>query len=245
MALMGIQDFNRSGLTMENKKAWYTGQRASKIPRGLVKVVGEDCLSLDLSYNELTSLSALINYNHLQELILDNNDLHDLKTLPHMPNLHTLSLNNNKIDDIDLAIDRIKECCPSVMYLSLLGNPGYPDQLTDPMDNDEADYNRYRLYVIHILPGSLRFLDSRPVTSIEKRDALTRGKFLRTIKFSTQTTTNTPGDLEFDDLVDLNCSPLPKANRSPLDHKAAFGKCRYRYSGKNSEGNRYIMNNDL
>lgn len=25
----------------------------------------------------------------------------------------------------------------------------------------------------------------------------------------------------------------------------AFGKCRYRYSGKNSEGNRFILNNDL
>ncbi|XP_063995724.1 leucine-rich melanocyte differentiation-associated protein-like [Diachasmimorpha longicaudata] len=248
MALVGQQDFNRSALTIENKKAWYTGQRASKVPQGLVKIVGEDCLSLDLSYNELTSLSALKEYIHLQELILDNNDLHDLKTLPYMPNLTTLSLNNNKIDDIDMAVDKIKECCPNVIFLSLLGNPGYPDQLTDPMTNDEADYNRYRLYVIHILPGSLRFLDSRPVTNAEKRDAQTRGKFLRTVRFSTQTASNNHDELGFDEIdsiTDLNCSPLPKTNRSPLDHKAAFGKCRYRYSGKNSEGNRYILNNDL
>lgn len=78
-------------------QAWYTGQRAERIPSGLVRVVGNDCVSLDLSYNELTSVSSARDYVHLRELILDNNKLRDLKTLPFMPSLTTLSLNNNKV----------------------------------------------------------------------------------------------------------------------------------------------------
>lgn len=60
-------------------------------------VVGEDCTSLDLSYNELTSITAVKHFQRLQELILDNNKLRDLKTLPRIPTLTTLSLNNNKV----------------------------------------------------------------------------------------------------------------------------------------------------
>ncbi|CAD1471767.1 unnamed protein product, partial [Heterotrigona itama] len=77
--------------------AWYTGQRAEKIPEGLVGVVGNDCMGLDLSYNELTSISVVKHFRSLQELILDNNKLRDLKTLPCIPTLTTLSLNNNKV----------------------------------------------------------------------------------------------------------------------------------------------------
>lgn len=78
-------------------QAWYTGQRAEKIPEGLVGVVGNDCMGLDLSYNELTSISAVKYFPSLQELILDNNKLRDLRTLPCIPTLTTLSLNNNKV----------------------------------------------------------------------------------------------------------------------------------------------------
>ena len=76
---------------------WYTGQRAEKIPSGLVGVVGSECMTLDLSYNELKSISAVKDFRRLEELILDNNKLKNLKTLPPMPQLTTLSLNNNKV----------------------------------------------------------------------------------------------------------------------------------------------------
>ncbi|KAF7987718.1 hypothetical protein HCN44_003581 [Aphidius gifuensis] len=249
MAIIVERDFNRSALTVKNKHAWYTGQQAQKIPQGLVGVVGYDCVSLDLSYNELTSVSALKDYQYLEELILDNNNLRDLRTLPLMPKLKTLSINNNKVKDIDVTLERIKECCPNVTYLSLLGNPGYPDQLTDPMNNDEADYNRYRLYAIFVLPNTLRFLDFRSISKQEFYHANTRGKFLRTVKLATSSLSNKPNDMmSFDDIdgiIDVNYSPLPTSNRNLHDHKGAYGKCRYRYSGKNSEGNRFILNNDL
>ncbi|XP_034949981.1 leucine-rich melanocyte differentiation-associated protein-like [Chelonus insularis] len=248
MARNGQQDFNRSALIIMNKRVCYTGQRISRIPAGLVKIVGANCVTLDLSYNQLTSISALKDYGNLQELILDNNKLRDLKTLPYVPALTTISLNNNELSDIDAALEKIKNCCPNIKYVSLLGNPGYPDQLTDPVNNDEADYDRYRLYAIHILPDSLRFLDFRPVTLIERKDACDRGRFLRTIKLSTSSSVSgpqiTPMD-NIDAILNTNYSPLPTSNRSPHDHKGAYGKCRYRYSGKNSEGNRFIINSDL
>ncbi|XP_017889650.1 leucine-rich melanocyte differentiation-associated protein-like [Ceratina calcarata] len=248
MAERSQQDFNRSALTVRCGRARYTGQRAEKIPAGLVGVVGDDCTSLDLSYNELTSITAVKQYQRLQELVLDNNKLRDLKTLPHIPSLTTLSLNNNKISDIDGALKRIAECCPKVVYVSLLGNPGCPDQLTNPTSTDEEDYDRYRLYAIYTLPSTLRFLDSRPVTEQERKDAERRGKFSRTVKlvpeFSSKVAPN-PAE-EFDDIFfNINYTPLPRSLRDPLDHKGAFGKCKYRYSGKNSEGNRFISNNDL
>lgn len=155
------------------------------------------------------------------------------------------------MSDIDGILERIKECCPNVTYLSLLGNPGYPDQLTDPMNNDEADYNRYRLYAIYILQDKLRFLDSRSVTNQENYDAKRRGQFLRTVKLSSYKTTGSSSIIKENNTsfvendIDVNYSPLPTANRNLLDHKGAYGKCRYKYSGKNSEGNRFILNNDL
>ncbi|XP_012350635.1 leucine-rich melanocyte differentiation-associated protein [Apis florea] len=248
MAEQSQQDFNRSALTVRYGRAWYTGQRAEKIPGGLVGVVGDNCTSLDLSYNELTSITAVKYFESLQELILDNNKLRDLKTLPRILNLTTLSLNNNKITDIDNALKRIQECCPKVMYVSLLGNPGCPDQLTNPTSTDDEDYNRYRLYAIYALPSTLRFLDSRPVTIQERKDAERRGKYSRTIKMvpdlSQKFVSNTLED--FDDIFfNIHYTPLPRSIRNPLDHKGAFGKCKYRYSGKNSEGNRFISNNDL
>lgn len=167
-----------------------------------------------------------------------------------MPYLTTLSLNNNKILDIDSALEKIRECCPKVAYVSLLGNPGCPDQLTDPISNDEDDYERYRLYAIYILPSSLRFLDSRTVTITERNMAQNRGRYSRTVKFRlnklTNNVTNVPSQDEFDDVFfNIKYTPLPLPNRTPQDHRGAFGKCKYRYSGKNSEGNRFISNNDL
>ncbi|XP_034185014.1 leucine-rich melanocyte differentiation-associated protein [Osmia lignaria lignaria] len=248
MADRGQQDFNRSALTVRGGRAWYTGQRAEKIPGGLVGVVGEDCTSLDLSYNELSSITTVKHFQSLQELILDNNKLRDLKTLPCIPTLTTLSLNNNKITDIDSALKRIQECCANVVYVSLLGNPGCPDQLTNPSSTDEEDYDRYRLYAIYVLPPTLRFLDSRPVTRQEKIDAERRGKYSRTVKLVPElSSTIVPNPVEeIDDIFfNIHYTPLPTSIRNPLDHKGAFGKCKYRYSGKNSEGNRFISNNDL
>ncbi|XP_017759107.1 PREDICTED: leucine-rich repeat-containing protein C10orf11-like [Eufriesea mexicana] len=156
--------------------------------------------------------------------------------------------NTIHITDIDNALKRIQECCPNIVYVSLLGNPGCPDQLTNPTLTDDEDYNRFRLYAIYMLPSTLRFLDSRPVTRQERKDAERRGKYSRTVKpmpdFSPKFVSDPMDD--YDDIFfNVHYTPLPRSIRDPLDHKGAFGKCKYRYSGKNSEGNRFISNNDL
>ncbi|KOC63010.1 Leucine-rich repeat-containing protein C10orf11, partial [Habropoda laboriosa] len=152
------------------------------------------------------------------------------------------------ITDIYSALKRIQECCPNVVYVSLLGNPGCPDQLTNPTLTDDEDYNRYRLYAIHVLPSTVRFLDSRLITRQERMDAKIRGKYSKTVKLASELSSKVVSNPveEFDDIFfNIHYTPLPRSLRDPLDHKGAFGKCRRRYSGKNSEGNRFILNDDL
>ncbi|XP_015516092.1 leucine-rich melanocyte differentiation-associated protein-like isoform X1 [Neodiprion virginianus] len=255
MAMMREQDFNRTALTVQRSQAWYTGQRAERIPHGLIGLVGADCSSLDLSYNNLVSLTALKEFANLEELVLDNNCLCDLNTLPRMPKLTTLSVNNNKVTDIERALDRIKECCPCLKYASLLGNPGCPDQLTNPTTTDEEDYERYRRYAVHVLPATLRFLDSRPISSRERQEARERGSLMRMVRVNLPNLSSLTAE-EFARALDHkrhnsisveepDYTPLPDSMRGPLDVRSAYGKSRYRYSGKNSEGNRFISNSDL
>jgi len=40
-------------------------------------------------------------------------------------------------------------------------------------------------------------------------------------------------------------TPLPSESVAPGDHKGTFGRCRYIYFGKHSEGNRFIKNDEL
>ena len=40
-------------------------------------------------------------------------------------------------------------------------------------------------------------------------------------------------------------TPLPSTTKAPGKHKGTFGRIRYNYSGKNSEGNRFIKNAQL
>ncbi|XP_046423512.1 leucine-rich melanocyte differentiation-associated protein-like isoform X2 [Neodiprion virginianus] len=250
MAMMREQDFNRTALTVQRSQAWYTGQRAERIPHGLIGLVGADCSSLDLSYNNLVSLTALKEFANLEELVLDNNCLCDLNTLPRMPKLTTLS-----VTDIERALDRIKECCPCLKYASLLGNPGCPDQLTNPTTTDEEDYERYRRYAVHVLPATLRFLDSRPISSRERQEARERGSLMRMVRVNLPNLSSLTAE-EFARALDHkrhnsisveepDYTPLPDSMRGPLDVRSAYGKSRYRYSGKNSEGNRFISNSDL
>lgn len=116
--------------------------------------------------------------------------------------------------------------------MSLLGNPGCPDQLTNPTSTDEDDYERYRLYAIHTLPPTLRFLDSRRVTQQERLNAKDRGRYSRTIKLVPELVhkfvpNSTHTDNEFDDIYfNIHYTPLPNSLRAPQDHKGAYSQIR-------------------
>jgi len=190
---------------------------------------------LDLSYNLLEKVEGLQRFVGLRELILDNNMLSELQ-LPLLPFLHTLSLNKNRVYDLDKFLDTLCKCTPRLDYLSLLGNPVCPNEL---MHGDEEDYQNYRYIVINRL-NCLKFLDSRPVLETERCDAQNRVKVAQVVKALQE-------DICLEESLDL----LAGADTTPLDknqdmvQRAGFGKRSYKYKGKNSEGNKFISNEDL
>ena len=62
--------------------------------------------------------------------------------------------------DTEAFLSQVKDSYPKLSFLSLLGNTACPNEL---VLKDEDDYQRYRYYVLHTLPG-LKFLDSRGVS---------------------------------------------------------------------------------
>ncbi|XP_050685574.1 leucine-rich melanocyte differentiation-associated protein-like isoform X2 [Leptidea sinapis] len=191
------------------------------------------------SFNSIETLKGLERFTRLEELVLDNNKLGDTVTFPPLPYLKTLSLNNNQIVNLEALINKLCDSYPSLSYLSLLSNKACPNQLSD-RDKDESDYQRYRYYVLYKL-SNLHFLDSRRVSPPERLEASSRGEFTRVRRpSSNQDVTDT-----------ISPPPAFTARPLPLDlstlgkHKGTYGKCRYKYTGKHSEGNRFILNSDL
>ncbi|XP_038223125.1 leucine-rich melanocyte differentiation-associated protein-like isoform X1 [Zerene cesonia] len=213
----------------------YCGQDCQRIPPALWNMYGAKVNYLDLSYNSIETLKGLDNFTRLEELILDNNKLGDNVSFPYLPYLQTLSLNNNQIENLESLVGKLSEAYPSLSYLSLLSNKACPNQLSD-LDKDESDYQRYRYFVIYKLKH-LRFLDSRRVSERERSEALARGEFMRVRRPPRDVTAYTPGD--------VIARPLPLDLASLGKHKGAYGKCLYKYTGKHSEGNRFILNSDL
>ncbi|XP_075217258.1 leucine-rich melanocyte differentiation-associated protein-like isoform X2 [Lycorma delicatula] len=228
-------------IKFNNNRLSYIGQDVRKIPPVLSKLYGSRVQSLDLSYNCLTSLQELSNFPHLNELVLDNNQLTDSITFPRNENLRTLSLNKNNITDLDVLMRKLENNLPNLRYLSLLGNKACPNQLSSP-DKDDEDYQRYRYYVLYCLPN-LQFLDSRAVTTEERTEACQRGKFMKVVRPSSENESNRREEIEKENRNKY--TPLPAARRHADDHRGMFGKCRFRYAGKHSEGNRFILNDDL
>ena len=85
---------------------------------------------------------------------------------------------------------------------------------------------RYGIYVCQILP-KLKFLDSQPLLKIQPEDSLKLE--LTFTKVTLQKSQS------------LTVYQTPPETKSKL----SFGKLRYKYIGKHSEGNRFIGNKDL
>ena len=107
------------------------------------------------------TLDGLLNFTVLEELILDNNELTDSSlNFPPLMHLRTLTLNKNQVSwftfcacfiypstqitDTEHILTILKEKCPNLRYLSLLGNQACPNELLGTGHDDE-DYQRYRL----------------------------------------------------------------------------------------------------
>ncbi|XP_042765196.1 leucine-rich melanocyte differentiation-associated protein isoform X4 [Panthera tigris] len=192
-------------------------------------------MQMDAHVN-LRSLEGLSAFGSLEELILDNNLLGNDLVLPGLPRLHTLTLNKNQITDLESLLDHLAEVTPALEYLSLLGNVACPNELIS-LEKDEEDYKRYRCFVLHKLPN-LKFLDARKVTRKEREEALVRGSFMKVVKPKASSDhVEAPPEHPY--------TPLPSASRDLTNHRGVLGKCRYVYYGKNSEGNRFIRDDQL
>ncbi|XP_052898255.1 leucine-rich melanocyte differentiation-associated protein-like isoform X1 [Anopheles moucheti] len=142
-------------------------EQLSQIPRKIAEKFSRTTTILDLSYNEIKDLSFLTHFRQLNTLILDKNVQPDERTLPTLPNLELLWLNHCDINNLQNWIYRIRECCPSLKYLSLMGNPGATSSFNG---NSTLEHNDYRLFVISILP-QLRYLDDSEVTPAQRTQA--------------------------------------------------------------------------
>lgn len=220
----------------------YIGQDCHEIPPILGKIYGHQTRRLDVSFNAIRIFDGLEMFPILEELILDNNDLSDLVHFIALPNLHTLSLNKNHFVDLDALMKQLVKCYPNLTYLSLLGNPACPDQLSN-LEKDEDDYKRYRYYILHKIPG-LKFLDSTPVRQFERIESQRVGSFMNVVKPSIEVGVEVKSDS--DEEVDPNpYTPLPPVTKREGTHRGSFGKLRQRYTGAQSEGNRFIRDHEL
>ncbi|XP_067136276.1 leucine-rich melanocyte differentiation-associated protein-like isoform X2 [Centruroides vittatus] len=221
-------------------KLSYIGQECYRIPAILGLTYGSQVKRLDLSYNSIRTLDGLQLFPNVEELILDNNDLYDGVEFFYNPNLTTLSLNKNKFQDLDGLLDSINQYYPNLTYLSFLGNPACPDQLSSN-DKDDDDYQRYRYYTLYKLP-KLKFLDSTSVKNYERKEANRIGQFMKVIKPKE----NSLEMSDDDDTIDaLFYNPLPPSQPKEGTHRGMFGIVKHHYTGKNSEGNRFIRNHEL
>ncbi|XP_067673714.1 leucine-rich melanocyte differentiation-associated protein-like [Haliotis asinina] len=215
------------------------GQDVEEIPQAAIDDYAKVTRRLDLSFNRLQRLDGLEHFSNLEELVLDNNELSDNVKFPKLASLHTLTVNKNKITNLDGLLDNLKSQLPQLTYLSLLGNTACPNQLSSS-DKDEEDYQRYRFFVLYQLPR-LKFLDSTAVKSSEITEAERVGPFMRVVRLQNSEELSSSSH---DD--DQSCySPLPQKARDPDQHAGTFGKSKYIYYGRHSEGNRFIRNNDL
>lgn len=91
--------------------------------------------------------------------------------------------------------------------------------------------HRYRLFVLHKLPG-LKFLDCKAISGEEQAESFHSGHVALTHRLSKRTPVSTSVD-EVDSLD------------AKEEEKSKFGRLKYRYVGKYSEGNRFISDRDL
>lgn len=248
-AAFATQQNRSSGGTLyepfRNGDISYVGHDCRSIPDRLVHAYAFAAYRLDLSFNQLTTIQGIEHFIQLRELVLDNNDLRDASEFRFNAQLTTLSLNKNHFDNLDYLVSCIEQCYPSLTFLSLLGNPACPDQISNPDKDDDDDYRRYRYYVIHKL-RSLKFLDSRAVSGAERAEALRVGAFMRVARPPLHMAPLW-ADGSDSDAEGYKYTPLPSLPTHGIGQhrKTVYGVLKYKYTGKHSEGNRFIRNDEL
>eukprot|EP01133_Synstelium_polycarpum_P019916 gene19916-23869_t len=194
--------------------------------------------SVDLSFNNIRKVDSIEGLTSLVTLVLDNNMIGSKNTFPHLPSLRTLSLNNNNIDDLKSFIESIKDKFPNLTHLSLLKNPACPSYYVTGSDFD--DYQKYRYFVLFHMKH-LKFLDFSEASPEEKKEAARLGVYSLIARPTAQDIPQQPIEDEEEQQYKSLSPELAEDGKG----KSSFGLSNYVYYGKQSEGNRFIMNDDL
>ncbi|KAH3743014.1 leucine-rich melanocyte differentiation-associated protein [Pelomyxa schiedti] len=204
------------------------GRDLVEIPAPLV-AMGSRVHELDLSSNSLVSTQGLQHFTSLKELTLDGNTISDVSHLPNCPTLKLLSLNKNNVNDLEEFLDIVSTRLPNLTNLGLVNNPACP------FFGDEKDYSFYRMRVIYRLP-SLMILDSIPVTPAERAESRKRGEFCKINKPVASTKPVSAPVSTY--------SPLPPPVEAGKAYNSVYTRQSYKYVGKESQGNRFIGNDN-
>merc|ERR1712129_250126 len=236
---MGKMDEEEDDLVIESESEEdddtlnLAGQNLDCLPTDICKSKGAMMKTLILTKNKLISLKGLEYFSELTTLQLDRNGLKHIKEFPKLTQLKTLWLNNNKLQNLNSLLLILKRQCPNLEYLSLLFNP-----LCPTMDaSTEQLHTRYKLTVIYHLP-QINYLDTQQISLKDRKEAMKRGKYLVVAKPSQDQLEDVEDEVPDEDNGDVEAYKNVKP--------AAFlGKGRIKYDGRDSEGNRFILNQDL
>jgi len=228
---------NARGPVLSKDQLSLVGMGLVGIPTDIGPMYGEKVKQLDFSYNKISKIENLEKFKSLQSLVLDNNEVLSEQKFPILLSLHTLCVNNNNIDDLKAFLDCLAKSCPNLTYLSMLKNPACPNYF---VGKDFEDYQRYRYYVLYRLK-KLKFLDSSSVTSEEMKEAVRVGPYNNILKPDANQYVKKPEQAPADE----EYQPLATESAPEGVGSARLGTSNYVYFGKHSEGNRFIMNEDL
>ncbi|CAH0723954.1 unnamed protein product, partial [Brenthis ino] len=161
--MQGIEDNNED----ESTKLTLAYERLYELPKTIVERFCDHIKYLDISHNKITNLDGLVYFKHLSTLIADDNPITENCLLPPLPKLQLLWLNRCKISSLYPWVGKLKESCPNLQYLSLMGNPAAPSYFNG---GTFYEYLQYRLFVISQFP-SLLHLDDRRVSDDQREEA--------------------------------------------------------------------------
>eukprot|EP00756_Hemistasia_phaeocysticola_P000213 Hpha_TRINITY_DN10146_c0_g1::TRINITY_DN10146_c0_g1_i1::g.131593::m.131593 len=234
MAPLGARPAELEGVVVEGGRLSAVGAGISSLTVLRHHLGAERVTALDATANDLVGLSGLDLFPRLESLVLDNNSVTSLDGLPELRDLHTLWLNKNALSDLEKALDSLTAKTPALRFLSLMGNPCCASLLSGA---GQEEIDRYRAYVIWRMP-SLQLLDAAPVTPAERQLAKSKGQFMKVARPEVvkSTTENQPSHYY---------AKGGQAAERAGEHSSYFGKQRRFYSGKYSEGNRFIRDDDL
>ena len=237
---------------LKNLELTLSGRELTELPVDLIAQHAPHIVKLDLSDNKLRSLANLPPLPRLHTLLLDKNKLTTLATLlpqhtttttPLFPSLTTLWLNNNQLTSTPHTLATLTTLAPSLTYLSMLRNPCVPDMYGR---EDEAEaYQRHRWFVIYRL-RRLQLLDASTVTSAERAEAEVKGEFCVVARPSGEEESGegSGGGVRVEG-VQQALIGVGAGGAGPVKAATFLAKGKPRYDGANSEGNRFIVNEDL